>query len=249
MQIVRQGPLGLGAAWSVPRCAEGRGSVEGGAYESGSGDGDDAKGTAGAGREAAGESPRECAGSSGEEEGGEGRMSFVYVISDGDHVKVGRSDNPTTRLSSLQTGTTKKLALLHQFGCARPKLVEARVHEELSDRRVTGEWFLVSPEEAIAAISAAHIAIGEGEPEPPADSPIIDEIRLAAPPVRVRFWGDSVPSRVQHLLLSLHVQLMAFEHECRISAVTREELEWCLREFGLPVVGAAASEHRELRVA
>lgn len=40
-------------------------------------------------------------------------QEFVYFISDGEYVKIGKSTKPNTRLSNLQVGNPRKLSILY----------------------------------------------------------------------------------------------------------------------------------------
>lgn len=67
------------------------------------------------------------------------RSSFVYFISDGEHVKIGLSRQPRKRLSSLQTGHPKRLNIVGLMpGGAED---EFQLHGRFRDHRVKGEWF------------------------------------------------------------------------------------------------------------
>ena len=84
---------------------------------------------------------------------------FVYVAGDQNGaLKIGISFNPTQRLTQLQH--TSPLVLHHQTsvsGSARS--VERVAHLLLSEKRLRGEWFDVSIEEAIAAVELAVEAV------------------------------------------------------------------------------------------
>lgn len=69
---------------------------------------------------------------------------YLYVISDGEHRKIGISLNPKTRLTELQTGNTRKLTLdcLLEFNSQREaKNAEHILHSSLFLDRSSGEWF------------------------------------------------------------------------------------------------------------
>jgi len=75
----------------------------------------------------------------------------IYLISDGELVKIGYSQNPTKRLNQLQTGHPKKLKLIRTFdyrshGKITEKLMEKRIHYLLRRFKVryNGEWFYFS---------------------------------------------------------------------------------------------------------
>jgi hypothetical protein len=66
-------------------------------------------------------------------------------------VKFGFSADPIGRLRELRTGSPARLALLAMAPGGME--AEARIHEHFADRRSHGEWFSVSRDEAIGAIS------------------------------------------------------------------------------------------------
>lgn len=74
-------------------------------------------------------------------------MSNVYFISDGTYVKIGKSNNVTTRLSILNTGNASTLTLLgyilQESDEAAFKL-EKELHKIYEKSKVKGEWFNLS---------------------------------------------------------------------------------------------------------
>lgn len=77
----------------------------------------------------------------------------VYVISSGDAVKIGISNNPEKRLQSLQTSNPNKLSLEACFDAEDAQMVEWKSHLALRANRLAGEWFSVSAERAIATVN------------------------------------------------------------------------------------------------
>lgn len=70
----------------------------------------------------------------------------VYTIFDGKNYKIGISNNPIKRFSSLQTGNPKKLSLIKVVWFDTRELAlkeEKQIHKELkkSGHWVHGEWF------------------------------------------------------------------------------------------------------------
>lgn len=80
---------------------------------------------------------------------------FVYVISvSGGHVKIGRSDAPWKRLMDIQVGNPRPVRL-HLCLCTQPMdavTVEAKAHARLFQKRVEGEWFDCTVEQAVKAV-------------------------------------------------------------------------------------------------
>jgi hypothetical protein len=82
----------------------------------------------------------------------------VYVIAAGDSaVKVGLAMRPRERLRALQTAHYERLSLFDSVVCTEQEApaVESKAHRLLKDRRRSGEWFSVSPEEAKNAVLEA----------------------------------------------------------------------------------------------
>lgn len=79
---------------------------------------------------------------------------YVYVVENEvtGSVKVGVSSSPKKRLSSLQTGAEHKLNLVH-VSDATVVVSEKKVHNMLNEACIRGEWFNVSTDEAISAVS------------------------------------------------------------------------------------------------
>lgn len=85
--------------------------------------------------------------------------AYVYVISAGDDaVKVGLARDTLNRLKALQTGHYRKLFISHQVGFTtvdEAYAIERRAHRQLRAKRIEGEWFSVSADEAMSAIEQA----------------------------------------------------------------------------------------------
>lgn len=91
-------------------------------------------------------------------------MKAVYVIvEDGGCSKIGIADNPRSRLNGLQTSHPRALTLVHTKQADDARLVERVAHALLKGKRASGEWFHVTPEEAICAIDAAIELINAGD--------------------------------------------------------------------------------------
>jgi len=73
------------------------------------------------------------------------KISYIYMISNGDSIKVGHSINPDKRLKQLQTGSPSKLVLLNSFPVKRKYVsaIEKLCHDKLRTIYVKqGEWFM-----------------------------------------------------------------------------------------------------------
>lgn len=79
-------------------------------------------------------------------------MSGVYVITDGEHFKIGIADDPARRLRELQTGNGRKLHLGFFIHANDAKRIEARAHGRLAELRREGEWFACEFDCAVWAV-------------------------------------------------------------------------------------------------
>jgi len=68
-------------------------------------------------------------------------QSRVYFIQHGmdGAIKIGRARNPAGRRADLQTGTPERLVVLGSF--TGGEFVEAQLHAEFAEDRISGEWF------------------------------------------------------------------------------------------------------------
>lgn len=84
---------------------------------------------------------------------------FLYVIGSDDIQKIGYSNNVETRLQKLQTGNPERLVIHHKVEVPedRVRVMEKKIHSEMSYLRVRGEWFKTTPENAIAQVEYAMI--------------------------------------------------------------------------------------------
>ena len=64
---------------------------------------------------------------------------YLYVISNGNYVKIGISDNPVYRMQSLQKASSSELAL-HCTACGDFQ-DEKKLHKLFEKCRMQGEWF------------------------------------------------------------------------------------------------------------
>lgn len=74
--------------------------------------------------------------------------AFVYFISDGKFVKIGKAINVVKRLQELQTSNANELTLICKIPCKSADAAteaEGRLHSFYSSYRVRGEWFDLLP--------------------------------------------------------------------------------------------------------
>jgi DNA-binding XRE family transcriptional regulator len=82
----------------------------------------------------------------------------VYVAgSDEGPKKIGIADDVAKRLCSLQGASPYPLKVIYaqKFSAWAAGMVERKAHQALADRRMRGEWFDVSGDEAIGAVQRA----------------------------------------------------------------------------------------------
>lgn len=79
------------------------------------------------------------------------RGGYVYFVRAGDGpIKIGWARNPAQRLRELQVAHPYRLAIVAMTrGGER---LERRIHEELAEHRLSGEWFEAS-EDVLAVVS------------------------------------------------------------------------------------------------
>ena len=102
----------------------------------------------------------------------------IYVVK-GDHamVKIGVTSSPTVRIAQLKTGSAFPI----EYAFIAPVsgdayAVEREAHALLARNRASGEWFDVSPELAIAAVTGAAARLG------------LSLTDSSAPPKKSRLW-------------------------------------------------------------
>jgi hypothetical protein len=82
---------------------------------------------------------------------------FVYVMKCGaGPVKIGGSNVPSIRMREVQTGNPYPVTIEALFKTNRASAVESRTHKFLAKKRMCGEWFDVSVDEAVEAVM--HVA-------------------------------------------------------------------------------------------
>lgn len=88
-------------------------------------------------------------------------------------VKIGFSENPTSRLASLRTGSPQKLGIagaLLVFGRDAASIIERQVHARFEKDRLEGEWFAIPPMDALEYMAdlytqLLHVGVANGQIE------------------------------------------------------------------------------------
>lgn len=87
---------------------------------------------------------------------GGGVLVYIFQVVGVDIVKIGVSDNPWYRLVAIQGCNPYELRLV-QATDPRPRheamTIERLAHEKLKDKRIRGEWFACSPDEAMDVVN------------------------------------------------------------------------------------------------
>jgi hypothetical protein len=89
-------------------------------------------------------------------------MKSVYVMQANGLIKIGTSKNPELRRKQIQAASGLEVELIDSFE-GRDELaneVERRAHDILRESRRCGEWFMITPDLAIEAITAAVKSCG-----------------------------------------------------------------------------------------
>lgn len=85
-------------------------------------------------------------------------MKYVYVMQSASGlVKIGVSKNVSARLKSLQASSGLEIKLITTFGpLSKAIALERAAHVLLADKRELGEWFSVTADEAVKAVSSVE---------------------------------------------------------------------------------------------
>jgi hypothetical protein len=90
-------------------------------------------------------------------------MGYVYVFRYGhdDQFKIGRAVNVAKRLKQLQTGSPKPLTIFEVIETDDAREGEKFLHQQLAHKRLMGENFDLTPDEAREAMRRARIFLEE----------------------------------------------------------------------------------------
>lgn len=69
------------------------------------------------------------------------KSGYIYCISDGEYVKIGRSHNPYQRLGILQPGNPRRLTLIGVIRTRDQVKKEKELHNKYRKQHVFGEWY------------------------------------------------------------------------------------------------------------
>lgn len=95
------------------------------------------------------------------------RKQYLYILGasrDGP-VKVGIACDPRARRRELQTGHPEKLEVFWIYPCPVGWHYERIIHRILASKRLSGEWYAVPVEAAMAALWISTVHGDEPDPE------------------------------------------------------------------------------------
>lgn len=80
--------------------------------------------------------------------------TFIYVMSDGDMIKVGLSSNPDKRMRTIVGHSGRQIAVIYsrEVPTRLSREIEKRAHLALGKSRVVGEWFNCDERTALKAV-------------------------------------------------------------------------------------------------
>lgn len=122
-----------------------------------------------------------------------GEPCFVYAMSDGEAIKIGVSKLPSGRIQSVQTGNPRIITVVAVWMlCSErhARELEKRLHRQLREYRLMGEWFAVDVEhiqKEIDAIAIPPFIFAEPEADTipaPRPSPVIRPKPKPKPKIR-----------------------------------------------------------------
>ena len=78
---------------------------------------------------------------------------YVYIITDGEAVKIGQTKNLKSRISSIQTGNPRQIKVLQTIKVQDMDSVEQSIHYHYRDYHKRDEWFDLLPVFGVSAAS------------------------------------------------------------------------------------------------
>lgn len=74
-------------------------------------------------------------------------ISLYLIQSESGYIKIGISKRVERRLRDLQISSPEKLTLLFYQPLQKAELIEKKLHQRFSDKRLRGEWFDLTPDD------------------------------------------------------------------------------------------------------
>ncbi len=72
---------------------------------------------------------------------------FVYILSGGDLVKIGITDNVKKRVAALNLSSPVPISLIYSWFVKDAADIERRLHVHFHSKRIRGEWFDLSEDD------------------------------------------------------------------------------------------------------
>jgi hypothetical protein len=76
-----------------------------------------------------------------------GWFGYIYLLKCGELYKIGFSLKPRKRLKQFRTGSPHPIELVHTLRTPHFKMLEQILHRRFAQKRQTGEWFKLDPED------------------------------------------------------------------------------------------------------
>jgi len=83
----------------------------------------------------------------------------LYLMSNGDFIKIGISKNPEKRANQIQTGNPKQVKVVKTWQTENPLETEKAIHAKLFDNAARGEWFEMDKDSLNGVINAISLFI------------------------------------------------------------------------------------------
>lgn len=144
---------------------------------------------------------------------------YVYFISDGEYLKIGISNNPESRLRTLQTSNARPLEIIHVIPTHSKESalsLEGQLHDRLAEHRLSGEWFNMDGYEAIQEANKMMNVIDNRLLQQRFNSLVSQDIAKNYPPIT-----HSVPTYV----LRAEMRQMVIERRNRFLSAIEDEID------------------------
>jgi len=77
------------------------------------------------------------------------KPSSIYVMSDGEFIKIGVTSNMKSRLVRIQSGNPRKVKVIYSSQVKNAQKIEHKTHKHFHEKRLMGEWFDLAPMVAV----------------------------------------------------------------------------------------------------
>lgn len=92
------------------------------------------------------------------------KMSFVYIISDGEYYKIGFTTGEVQkRVLSLQTGCSSSLSIIKAIETEYPDVLEKELHRRFHHKWIRGEWFDLSKDDLNGIDDLGKVTYGDDQ--------------------------------------------------------------------------------------